>query len=88
MIFFQCTRKPTCAFHAYLKKFPLKISISFKEKIPETFPFEFFTNNTKMPQLAFSSLLHENKKSSDKMLPRVGIEPRQPVILSPTPSFL
>ena len=30
----------------------------------------------------------KQKKSSDKMLPRVGIEPRQPLILSPTLSFL
>ena len=30
----------------------------------------------------------EKKKSSDKMLPRVGLEPRQPLILSPTLSFL
>ena len=30
----------------------------------------------------------KTKKSSDKMLPRVGIEPRQPLILSPTLSFL
>ena len=28
------------------------------------------------------------KKSSDKMLPPVGLEPRQPMILSPTLSFL
>ena len=41
-------------------------------------PFEFFTNYTKMP---FLSLLHENKKSSEKMLPPVGIEPR-PLITS------
>ena len=35
----------------------------------------FFTNCTKMPILAFSSLMHENKKIQlQKMLPLVGIE--------------
>ena len=39
--------------------------------------FEFFTNYMKMPIVEFSSLLSENKKKSrDKMLPLVGIEPR------------
>ena len=38
---------------------------------------EFFTNYTKMPIMAFSSLLSEKRKnSSDKMLPSAGIEPR------------
>ena len=42
---------------------------------------EFFTNYTKMPIVAFSSLLCENKKkTSDKMLPLVGIEPRSPTL--------
>ena len=37
---------------------------------------DFFTNYTKMPIVAFLPLLCENKKkSSDKMLPLVGIEP-------------
>ena len=36
---------------------------------------EIFTSYTKMPILAFLSLLR-GKKSSDKMLPAVGIEPR------------
>ena len=37
---------------------------------------EFFTNYTKMPIVAFLSLLLENKKkSSDKMLPPMRIEP-------------
>ena len=35
-----------------------------------------FHIHTEMPILACSSLLHENKNSSDKMLPRVGIEPK------------
>ena len=44
-----------------------------------------FHIRTEMPTLAFSSLLHENKKSSDKMLPPVGIEPR-PLITSDSKS--
>ena len=38
-----------------------------------------------MPILAFLSLLHENKKSSNKMLPPVGIEPG-PLITSDSKS--
>ena len=46
---------------------------------------EFFTNYTEMPIVAFLSSLHEKKKSSDKMLPSVGIEPR-PLIVSDSKS--
>ena len=47
---------------------------------------KFFTNYTKMPILAFVFLLRENKKkSSDKMLPPVGIEPG-PLIASDSKS--
>ena len=62
-----------------------------KENFCETFEMqeiweiiEFFTKYMRMPILAFSSLLLETKKSGDKMLPLVGIEPRQLLILSPT----
>ena len=49
-------------------------------------PVEFFTNYTKMPIVAFLSLLRENKKkSSDKMLPPVEIEPG-PLIASDSKS--
>ena len=48
-----------------------------------------FHKHTEMPILAFSSLLHENKKNPvTKMLPPAGIEPRQPLIISPTCSSL
>ena len=51
--------------------FKIGLKYEFKDTL------EFFTNFTKMPTLAFLSLLHENpqNKSSDKMLPLVGIEP-------------
>ena len=48
--------------------------------------FGFFTNYTKMPILAFLSLLPENKKSSDKMLPQVAMEP-SPLITSDSKSY-
>ena len=45
--------------------------------------FRKLTTLTIMTILASEALLRE-KKSSDKMLPAVGLEPRQPLILSPT----
>ena len=55
--------------------------MSYVRRIVPCDPIEFFTNYTKMPLLAFLSLLHENKKSSDKMLLPVGIEPRPLIML-------
>ena len=46
-----------------------------------------FRKLTELAILTSEALLRE-KKSSSKMLPPVGIEPRQPLILSPTLSFL
>ena len=53
-------------------------------------PNRVFCKLTKLPILAIltSDAFLREKKSSDKMLPPSGIEPRQPLILSQTLSFL
>ena len=55
---------------------------------PTNFSHRVFQSLYENADIGFSSLLHENKKSIDKMLPPVGKEPRQPLILSSTLSFL
>ena len=49
---------------------------------------EFFTYAQKCQYWHFRLYCMKTKKSSEKMLPQVGTEPRQPLILSPTLSFL
>ena len=62
--------------------------LSRRSEFESLFCFLFLHASCSQTILAFSSLLHENKKkSSDKMLPPMGIEPRQPLILSPELSF-
>ena len=60
---------------------------------PEPEPLQLLIVSRKLTKLAITAILASEallreKKSSDTMLPPVGIEPRQPLILSPTPSFL
>ena len=59
---------------------------SFAEQLPLGYN-QVFRKLTKLAILTSEALLRE-KKASGKMLPSVGIEPRQPLILSPTLSFL
>ena len=72
---------------------PLRVNLAIMPTIRDfAYTFEFFTNYTKMPIVAFLSLLRENKKkSSDKMLTPVEIETvptSYPLISSPALSFL